>query len=310
MQRVAYLSGSHEVIIRNTTHMNTKNTKNIMMVHPGRCGSSVTADLLGQNPNIHWDGEIYLHILQKWIKENTGKKHNKIIENPIESLKNSIDKVTKPYYGCEISPFNFNIMSESMEQFFNKSYHLNFTYFILLRRKNLLRLIVSSNTARQSAEWHSRHISPSRWFFNKIQLSSWRNIFSLPYYRFLINEIIFNKKKSPKFNEIKTPKPKKIIFDIPNYQLEKKINQLELEMQEMENILSGNKILHLNYEDDIEQDPKKAYLRICEFIGVKPTKVCVRYKKTNPFPLADIIENFDEIKAILHNTPYEWMLNS
>ena len=32
--------------------------------------------------------------------------------------------------------------------------------------------------------------------------------------------------------------------------------------------------------------------------------------KTNPLPLKDVIENFAEVKATLHNTPYEWISDS
>ena len=35
-----------------------------------------------------------------------------------------------------------------------------------------------------------------------------------------------------------------------------------------------------------------------------------RYIKTNPFPLKDIIENFNEVRAARHNTPYKWMPNN
>ena len=35
---------------------------NIMMLHNGRCGSKVVANLLAQNPNIHWASELYTPI--------------------------------------------------------------------------------------------------------------------------------------------------------------------------------------------------------------------------------------------------------
>ena len=81
-------------------------------------------------------------------------------------------------------------------------------------------------------------------------------------------------------------------------------------MQEVETLLAGKNVLNLTYEDDIEQDPQKAYRSICEFVNMEATKASVNYNKTNPFPLKDIIENFAEVKAALHNTPYEWMPNS
>ena len=81
-------------------------------------------------------------------------------------------------------------------------------------------------------------------------------------------------------------------------------------MQEVETLLAGKNVLNLTYEDDIEQDPQKAYRSICKFVNMEETNASVTLSKTNPFPLKDIIENFAEVKAALHNTPYEWMPNS
>ena len=80
-------------------------------------------------------------------------------------------------------------------------------------------------------------------------------------------------------------------------------------IQEVETLLAGKNVLNLTYEDDIEQDPQK-YRSICEFVDMEATKASVNFSKTNPFPLKDIIENFAEVKAALHNTPYEWMPDS
>ena len=81
---------------------------NIMMIHHGRCGSSVVGNLLVQNPNIHWASELYSSMLAKWQEENQQINFHlakePIVENPIAILKNSISETTKPYYGFEINP--------------------------------------------------------------------------------------------------------------------------------------------------------------------------------------------------------------
>ena len=92
--------------------------------------------------------------------------------------------------------------------------------------------------------------------------------------------------------------------------LVKRIRNSEKQMQEVETLLAGKNVLNLTYEDDIEQDPQKAYRSICKFVNMEATKASVNFNKTNPFPLKDIIENFAEVKATLHKTPYEWMPNS
>ncbi len=240
------------------------------MLHHGRCGSTVVGNLLAQNSNIHWASELYTSRFEKWEKAEP-KKHahlekKPIIEKSIEILKNSINTATKPYYGVEIKPIQFRFIGYSATNFLAQARFLNFTHFILLRRKNILRFLVSIEVATKHNFW-------------------------------------FQLKKKTEL--------KKINFSIKKYKyLSESIEGIKTPMQEVDSLLKGKNILNLTYENDIEQDPKKAYRRICRFINIKPTKVSVNLSKTNPFPLADILENFDEIRAALHNTPYEWMLDS
>ena len=88
-----------------------------MMIHHGRCGSSVVGNLLVQNPNIHWASELYSSMLAKWQEENQQINFHlakePIVENPIAILKNSISETTKPYYGFEIKPFHFSLINSS-----------------------------------------------------------------------------------------------------------------------------------------------------------------------------------------------------
>ena len=79
-------------------------------------------------------------------------------------------------------------------------------------------------------------------------------------------------------------------------------------MNLLEEQLIDKNVLHLSYEEHIQDNPKEAYLKICEFLQIKPKKVDVRLSRTNPYPLKDIIENMDEVRDYLHGTPYEWML--
>ena len=44
----------------------------------------------------------------------------------------------------------------SAKEFLNQSFLLNFTYFIIIRRKNHLRRIVSDKVARKENIWHIR----------------------------------------------------------------------------------------------------------------------------------------------------------
>jgi len=72
-------------------------------------------------------------------------------------------------------------------------------------------------------------------------------------------------------------------------------------------LLMGRDVLDLTYEGDVAEDPRRAYRRICDFLGVNDEPVEIRYGRTTPQKLTEIIENFDEVKAALAGTEFEWM---
>ena len=256
---------------------------------------------------LHWASELYEPIIAKWKEENQQEfaylAKEQIVKNPIEILKNSMNETTKPYYGVVVKPFHFTIANSSTMEFLNQSFLLNFTYFILIRRKNSLRIIVSDKVARKKNTWHSCGEDIAK--LEKIHLP-------LNQHKPLVKRILETIRLP--LNQHK-PLVKRILETIrlplnQHKPLVKRIRNSEKQMQEVETLLAGKNVLNLTYEDDIEQDPQKAYRSICEFVNMEATKASVNYNKTNPFPLKDIIENFAEVKAALHNTPYEWMPNS
>jgi len=76
----------------------------------------------------------------------------------------------------------------------------------------------------------------------------------------------------------------------------------------VQQLLEGHEILYLTYEDDIAEEPKRGYRKVCEFLSIEEEPARVSLGRTTPFPLCDVIENFDEVKAALAGTEFEWML--
>ena len=248
-------------------HLKLQPKHKIMMVHPGRCGSSVIGNLLKQHFNIFWAEEIYTPS-QELVKNNPATtfadfaKEQNISERAMEILTNSVNSTDRPYYQFTVKPMQFNVFNCSFTDYVEQVCRAGFEYFIMLVRKNILRIIVSSQISFKIQRWHIDKAENQELLKINIRSDNILNILA---------------------------KHKTYI-------------------QETEKALIGRNVLKLNYEDDIENDPKKAYLRICDFIGIKPQKVVVNLFKTNPFPLPDIIINFAEIERTLKNTAYEWML--
>ena len=83
---------------------------------------------------------------------------------------------------------------------------------------------------------------------------------------------------------------------------------LDEHFERLKGLLPADDTYYLTYEDDILEDPRKGYKKLCHFLGIQPESPPIVFKKTNPFPLKDIVTNFDEIISHLKDTKYNWML--
>lgn len=104
------------------------------------------------------------------------------------------------------------------------------------------------------------------------------------------------------------PELTRVKLDIPK--VLRYLDRMSEETEELKDFLEGKSVLYLNYEDHILEDPRIAYRRVCEFIGIEAVQVTIDNRKMNPFPLSEIIENFEEVEHELSGTPYEWMLHA
>jgi len=72
--------------------------------------------------------------------------------------------------------------------------------------------------------------------------------------------------------------------------------------------VASGRSLWLTYEDHVQSDPRKGYLQICDFVGLPPCSVEVPLGRTNPFPVTEVIENYDEVVRELEPTSFRWMV--
>jgi hypothetical protein len=246
---------------------------NIVMYHLGRCGSTVLGSLLDQNPRIYWDGELYTRFFLKGPKENNGESISGILQqDPMKILQRRMLKAFHRHYGTEIKPFHFSLMHRSPQAFIESLDLLKFNHVIILDRRNRLRKIISSLIGKDQKKYHLRS------------------------------------GESPKLNRIFL-NTQQVTIDSYSKSLVQCLSDYDEQFAELEKILGDRKILKLIYEDDIESDPIQAYQKVCDFINVKPHNAEIKFTRTNPFPVRDLIENFSEVEGVLRGTPYEWMLH-
>ena len=229
------------------------------MFHPGRCGSTVLGNLLGQNSRIFWDSEVFDPTVRK------------IPKKPFAYLQRRIERCGKPIYGFETKLYHPEQLGYDTTQYLEQLEGVGFERFIFLTRRNVLRLLVSAWMAMAKAEAY--HVAAGA-------KSSLKGIRLDP----LKAELggVF----APLVDHLRATAA---LIAATRQQL------------------NGRDVLDLVYEKDVAEDPRRAYLRVCEFLGVEPEPAQVRYGRTTPFPLSDVIENLDEVKAALAGTEFMWM---
>ncbi|MEO8664080.1 MAG: FkbM family methyltransferase [Ignavibacteria bacterium] len=247
-----------------------KRVGNVSMLHLGRCGSSVLGFILNQHPKIHWDSEVFHFIYDKELEEL------KMTSDPINLLKIKMSWPLKEFYGFETKfieeeHLRKELVNLSLEDYLLTLEDLGYEYFIILKRKNYLRQILSLIIANKTKLFHS-----------DTDIKKAEKVY-IDY-----NSIWFGKMNRP-------------LLDIFQY--------FDHSYERVESLLSTKKLLKLTYEDDILTNPIIAYNKVCDFLNIEYGKPSIVFKRTNPFSLEETIENLDALKELLSNSKYEWMLN-
>jgi hypothetical protein len=217
---------------------------------------------------------LYSPIFLEWQRKNGGiETVGEMPDNAIDILRRNMRIALHRWYGFEVKPFHFRLIGYSSKSFVQQLDALGFEHFILLDRRNRLRKIVSSSVAHQGGgKYHARRGARVKKTRVHIDVQNVRIDFEAkPLLRYLID--------------------------------------YDDQVQTLEKLLEERRLLKLTYEEDVQANPKTAYARICEFLGLEPANTSVRLSRTNPFPLKELIDNLEEVQSALCGTPYEWMLS-
>ncbi|MFZ1320197.1 MAG: FkbM family methyltransferase [Ignavibacteria bacterium] len=262
---------------------------NVAMFHLGRCGSSVLGHMLNENPNIFWDGEnignFYLKKLEVG-KLNEDVKHLSDIVAEVDELymtdnlqtylKIRMYRSQKKIFGFETKFSKYehlrkDLLNLNINEYIEFLIQNGFNYFITLKRDNYLKQILSYYIAEKTKVYHtSKEITKPTSIFLDVN-KCW----------------IGNREDS--------------LIGI--------LEEMDKEYHELQDILVDKNHLDLIYEEDIQADPLIGYKKICDFINVEYYSPNIVLKRTNPYKISEMIENFDEIKEYLGNSKYDWMVD-
>lgn len=259
------------------------NLEKVVIVHFGRVGSTVLSQLLNQTPELFSAGEVYNNNVSNYILQK-GKPWYLIYDDYLEFLdsyyQETIEKkpsllVKKKYYIFEYKPY-MGGCTKPIEQVFKDFKQTGIDKFIFLYRKNYLKRLVSLIISFETGIWHVKE-TPEK-----------------------ANQVC-----------IDIGKIKDGDIGIVNKDLIETIDYYYSYVTRIKELIKNYNGINLCFEDDIADNPYKAYQKVCEFLNVQPQpseKLRIKIKRQNHFPLQEIITNFEEVKTYLKTTKFQLLL--
>ena len=118
------------------------------MLHVGRCGSTVVAEMLGRHPSVSWDGEVF----EPKVRSKIGFDELA----PQEFLLHRIADAPG-VYGFEVKylpSHHQRVLSLDLSGLLDLTDRVGVTHYVTLHRHNYLRRVVSGAIGRERRRWH------------------------------------------------------------------------------------------------------------------------------------------------------------
>ena len=249
--------------------------ENVAMLHVGRVGSTVLAGMLQQHRRIYWADEVFEKEHARYMKTIKSGPYA-IPKDPLKILRTEMREARNRVFGFEtkfLDEHHLKVIGLDLEHYVGALSDLGFGRFVVLRRKNILRRLISGVVLRDRGVSHIRADKDWR-----------KSDFHLDLHRIPLGARYLD------------------LIDA--------IRIIEEAHERLDRRLAGKEVCQLNYEEHISDSPVVAYRKVVAFMGLEPGEPKILLRKTNPGPLEDMIENYDELQAMLEKTPYRWMLES
>ena len=126
----------------------------VVMLHVGRCGSTVVAEMLGRHSSVSWDGEVF----EPKVRARIG--YEELL--PQEFLLNRIGEASE-IYGFEIKylpSHHQRILGLDLKGLLDLTESVGVSHHVTLHRQNYLRRVVSGVIGRERRSWHRTSEQP------------------------------------------------------------------------------------------------------------------------------------------------------
>jgi LPS sulfotransferase NodH len=227
---------------------------------------------LAQHTDIYWAREIFNLMRQRHPDVALGPE---ALGTIIGQSRLTGRHTGKTFYGFELKYLpqqHLRFVELTLDDCVNRLRGLGFSKFIVLRRENYLRQAISVQIGKHKKHWHGK-ATPDAATQVVLELESFRS-----------------GRRTASLLEV---------FD-----------SIDDNFLRVKQLLEGDDVLHLSYEQDIFDDPMKAYRKCCRFLGITPQTPKIHLAKSNPFPYEAMVANMPAVSALLRDTKYAWMLDA
>lgn len=245
------------------------------ILHIGRCGSTALSRMLGRTPGVLNGREPlnprHTRTFERWLLG---------ISSPgLEAMRREARLAgARQYVGSltfgQLCGHDLLEAGETLAALEERGVHR----FVILERRNSLRVLVSFLIARETEDWHLTKGDgprPPR----QVRLK----VGGEPYPEF-----------APQVPD-DAPDLKRIFTSWSRW------------YQDLRREAPAAQVLDLSYEDDVLPDLNATYRRTCAFLGVEAAPIQPDLRRTNPQPLSQLVTNLDEVREDLAGTPFAWM---
>jgi LPS sulfotransferase NodH len=244
----------------------------VLLLHAGRSGSTILGKVLDQQRGLYWDGEILTKA--KNLGGETRQAYQKLLNDKLARASWYMSRSMRSngkVYGFELKYGELSQMQSDPTKEMDFFQDIP-SKFILLKRKNGLRHLLSIEQARKNGDWHKGAPSSFQVAFDVDNILGWN----------------------------------KTLYDYL-HDLEQRFEKSQSAIRK-----HGGSCLNLTFEEDILPDPNIAARKVCAFIGHKAGSFRYfpgLIRKQNYPGLRSLILNFDEVKAYLSGTEFEDLLD-
>jgi hypothetical protein len=260
--------------------------RKIMIIHPGRVGSTVLSNLLGKTQGVFSAGEIYNENVNLFT-EKYGKPWWEIYPNYLNFLdfllQEAADHIKatsmeKPDDTCYIFEYKLHLpgCEDRIDKVLKDMHSFGVDKFIFLHRKNYIRRLVSVLISAQTNVW-------------KIEKGE---------------DFV-----SPKIH-IDVDGVNDYDIGISDLPLLKAIECYNEFVQKIKSEIKKYSILELTYESNIEKNPSDAHRLVCDFLDLQYCSLEPDIVRQNTLPLRYILDNLDEVVECLVGSGYEYYLEN